>query len=309
MKVDTQGSAAVAGPDRAVGPVDGAFVCGIGVGDSGGGGGDGIDGDGGDIPQLLASQDYGPARRLRERVAALDTAAAAALAADGSVCAVSSASAPRRKDRRDALRSIARRLADQASVFPSGQVTVPRRQPLAADVAADVAAPRPSVVVVHVSDTHRRHDLVALPTGDLLLHTGDILDADSSVDLLLQWESFLAWLERAAERFKHGRCMQLQGLAPSTAAFLLALTLAPTLATHTFSRRFSSGWNVLPSNPGAARGYLLPHARFSLSLLSIAHATPHHLTTTTIPRLSPTSPATSQNTCSGFHRRKPRHCS
>jgi len=163
--------------------------------------------------------------------------------------------------------------------------------------------------VVHVSDTHRRHDLVALPTGDLLLHTGDILDADSSVDLLLQWESFLAWLERAAERFKHGRCMQLQGLAPSTAAFLLALTLAPTLATHTFSRRFSSGWNVLPSNPGAARGYLLPHARFSLSLLSIAHATPHHLTTTTIPRLSPTSPATSQNTCSGFHRRKPRHCS
>ena len=198
------------------------------VGDDGGGGGGG-DGDGGGadgdkrrghVGVGFEVREYNPARRLQDRVAALDAAAkVSAKKGDGGGgggeddvvglqirddrvgcaddTAMKASGSYVRERERNALREISHRLTAQAAEFPSGVVRAPRR------TLVDIDAPW--VTVVHVSDTHRHHDRISLPRGDLLLHTGDILDADSGGDPLLQWASFLAWVDRAAQQFKHGK--------------------------------------------------------------------------------------------------------
>jgi len=121
------------------------------------------------------------------------------------------------------LLAILRQLVQLLEAFPGGDVVVPLRPGAekpksgeqavedgggdAAD-AADAAAPAPvgrkAVRVVHISDTHNKHHKMALPPGDLLLHSGDIVaNYDFREDLTVHLQSFVTWVAEAAARYEH----------------------------------------------------------------------------------------------------------
>lgn len=74
------------------------------------------------------------------------------------------------------------------------------------------AKPRDCVRVVCLSDTHRWHEAVALPAGDVLVHAGDVLFKDRGLaplrpwtghsDGLAQLSEFNRWLERQPHAVK-----------------------------------------------------------------------------------------------------------
>ena len=53
---------------------------------------------------------------------------------------------------------------------------------------------------VHVSDTHSKHRHMHLPAGDVLIHTGDILNNPKSAPMD-QLEDFCTWIEESAPRY------------------------------------------------------------------------------------------------------------
>lgn len=55
---------------------------------------------------------------------------------------------------------------------------------------------------VHVSDTHNMHDHLALPEGDVLIHTGDAVGNYRRQDVNDHFVEFCAWLTRMSKRFK-----------------------------------------------------------------------------------------------------------
>jgi len=66
-------------------------------------------------------------------------------------------------------------------------------------------AVRPNTVrFVALSDTHRYHDLVDLPPGEVLLHLGDSVgNYGRTSDVTRHFEKFLSWLRVQQQRFAH----------------------------------------------------------------------------------------------------------
>lgn len=59
-----------------------------------------------------------------------------------------------------------------------------------------------AVRFVAVSDTHRLHDLVDIPQGEVLLHGGDwVANYGREYDLMKHMDEFIAWLRERCRRF------------------------------------------------------------------------------------------------------------
>lgn len=101
-----------------------------------------------------------------------------------------------------------------AAQFGEGHRTVQRSRRVTAELEAQACtvpgcglrppaqAPRQTVRIVHVSDTHNHHQLVSLPPGDLLLHTGDLVANYGKEDTGVHFESALCWLAAASKRYE-----------------------------------------------------------------------------------------------------------
>lgn len=55
--------------------------------------------------------------------------------------------------------------------------------------------------IVIISDTHSKHDIVELPEGDVLVHSGDFTRCGSYEDVL----NFAKWMNR--QNFAHRICV------------------------------------------------------------------------------------------------------